>query len=98
MQPTDIYEITNVVTQLKTKCTVGFDSLSTKRIQQTTEEIIIPLRHIINQSFVTGVVPENLKVAKIIPIYKSGNKNSFNNYRLISILPALSKIMEKNHV
>ena len=37
----------------------------------------------------------NLKVAKIIPIYKSGNKNSFNNYRPISILPALSKIMEK---
>ena len=48
MQPTDIYEITNVVTQLKTKCTVGFDSLSTKLIQQTIEEIIIPLRHIIN--------------------------------------------------
>ena len=75
MQPTDINEITNVVTNLKTKCTVGFDSLSTKRIQQTIEEIIIPLRDIINQSFVTGVVPENLKVAKIIPIYKLGNKN-----------------------
>ena len=95
MQPTDIYEIKNVVTNLKTKCTVGFDSLSTKLIQQTIGEIIIPLRHIINQSFVTGVVPENLKVAKVIPIYKSGNKNVFNNYRPISILPALSKIMEK---
>ena len=89
MQPTDIYEIKNVVTNLKTKC------LSTKLIQQTIGEIIIPLRHTINQSFVTGVVPENLKVAKIIPIYKSGNKNVFNNYRPISILPALSKIMEK---
>ena len=95
MQPTDINNITNVVTHLKTKCTVGFDSLSTKRIQQTTGEIIIPLRHIINQSFVTGVVTENQKVANIIPIYKSGNKNSFNNYRPISILPALSKIMEQ---
>ena len=95
MQPTDIYEITNVVTNLKTKCTVGFDSLSTKFIQQIIEEIIIPLRHIINLSFVTGVVPENLKVAKIIPIYKSGNKNVFSNYSPISILPALSKIIEK---
>ena len=94
MQPTDIYEIKNVVTNLKTKCTVGFDSSSTKLIQQTIREITIPLRHIINQSFVTGVVPENLKVAKVIPIYKSGNKNVFNNYRPISILPALSKIME----
>ena len=95
MQPTDIYEIKNVVTNLKTKCTVGFDSLSTKLIQQTIGEIIIPLRLSINQSFVTGVVPENLKVAKVIPIYKSGKKNVFNNYRPISILPALSKIMEK---
>ena len=95
MQPTDIYEITNVVTHLKTKCTVGFDSLSTTLIQQAIEEIIIPLRLIINQSFVTGVVPENLKVAKIIPIYKSGNKTVFNNYRPISILTAFSKIMEK---
>ena len=80
MQPTDIYEIKNVVTNLKTKFTIGFDSLSTKLIQQTIGEIIIPLRHIINQSFVTGVVPENLKVAKVIPIYKSGNKNVSNNY------------------
>ena len=95
MQPTDIYEIKNVVTNLKTKCTIGFDSLSTKLIQQTIGEIIIPFRHIINQSFVTGVVPENLKVAKVIPIYKSGNKNVCNNYRPISILPALSKIMGK---
>ena len=47
-QPTDINEITNVVTNLKTKCTVGFDSLSTKPIQQTIEEIIILLRQIIN--------------------------------------------------
>ena len=98
MQPTDIYEIKNVVTNLKTKCTVAFDSLSTKLIQQTIGEIIIPLRHIINQSFVTGVVPENLKVSKVIPRYKSGNKNVFNNYRPISILPALSKIMGKNRV
>lgn len=51
--------------------------------------------HIINNSFVTGVVPDNLKIAKIIPIYKSGNINVFNNYRPISILPTLSKIMEK---
>ena len=68
MQTTDIYEIKIVVTNLKTKCTVGFDSLSTKLILQTIGEIIIPLRHIINQSFVTGVIPENLMVAKIIPI------------------------------
>ena len=64
MQPTDIYEIKNVVTNLKTKCTIGFDSLSTKLIQQTIGEIIIPLRHIINQSFVTGVVQKISRLLK----------------------------------
>ena len=36
-----------------------------------------------------------MKIAKVIPIFKSGNKNIFNNYRPISILPAFSKILEK---
>ena len=43
----------------KTKCSEDFDSLSTKLIQQTIEEITIPLEYIINQSFVTGIVPDN---------------------------------------
>ena len=42
-----------------------------------------------------GTVPEKMKIAKIIPIYKSGEKDLINNYRPISLLPALSKIMEK---
>ena len=50
---------------------------------------------IINLSFVTGIVPDNLKIAQIIPILKSRNNQLFNNYRPVSILPALSKIMEK---
>ena len=45
MQPTDINDIKNIVTNLKTKCTVGFDSLSIKRIQQTIKEKVIPLGH-----------------------------------------------------
>ncbi len=55
----------------------------------------MPLTHIINQSMTTGVVPEDMKIARVIPIFKSGNQNMFNNYRPISILPAFSKILEK---
>jgi hypothetical protein len=43
----------------------------------------------------TGTVPQNMKVAKVIPIFKSGDKHKFNNYRPISILPAFSKNLEK---
>ena len=43
----------------------------------------------------TGIVPHDMKIARIIPIFKYGNKHLFNNYRPISILPAFSKVLEK---
>ena len=95
MHSTQKTEIELIVRNLKTKCTEGFDGMSTKLLQATIHEITIPLEHILNQSIVTGTVPQNLKTAKVIPVYKSGNTKMFNNYRLISILPAISKIMEK---
>ena len=55
----------------------------------------MPLFHIFNQSFVTGKVPSKLKIAKMVPIFKAGSKKIFDNYRPISILPPISKILEK---
>ena len=77
------------------KSSQGFDNISTKLLKSTIDEILIPLTHIINLSIQSATVPEKIKIAKIIPIYKSGEKDIFNNYRPISLLPALSKIMEK---
>jgi len=54
-----------------------------------------PLCYIINLSLQTGLFPSDLKAARVTPIFKSGQKDSFDNYRPISILPALSKIFEK---
>jgi hypothetical protein len=54
-----------------------------------------PLIHIFNCSLITGIVPEKMKVAKVIPIFKSGNVNDINNYRPISLLCSFSKILEK---
>ena len=55
----------------------------------------MPLAHIFNKSFLTGTVPDNMKIAKIVPIFKSGNKTILNNYRPISNIPAFSKLLEK---
>ena len=54
-----------------------------------------PIAHLFNLSFKTGYIPSEYNCAKIIPIFKADEKGKFNNYRLISILPALSKLIEK---
>ena len=92
MHPTDIQEVKLVKHKLKNKKTTSCDNLSTFIIQKTIDEIAIPITHIINQSLASDLVPDKLK---IIPIFKSGNNKHFNNYRPISILPPISKILEK---
>ena len=57
--------------------------------------IVTPLSHICNQSFIEGVFPDEMKIARVIPLYKSGEKNKYNNYRPVSLLPQFSKILEK---
>ena len=54
-----------------------------------------PLEHIINLSMTTGIVPYELKKAIVIPLFKNGDPNIFNNYRPISLLPIFSKVMGK---
>ena len=51
--------------------------------------------HIFNLSISTGLVPDQLKLAKVVPIYKSGDSDLCNNYRPISVLPVFSKIFER---
>ena len=80
---------------MKPKTSQGHDHISTKLLKETIDIILIPLTHIIHQSFISGIVPENMKIAIIIPIFKSGNQEIMNNYRPISLLPAFSKLLEK---
>ena len=49
----------------------------------------------INQVFNTGIFPERLKLAKVIPVFKKGDSKLINNYRPISLLPVISKVLEK---
>ena len=72
------------------------DNLSTSKLLKTIVNEIAPiLSHIFNRSLATGIVPSLLKIAKITPIFKSGDNQIFSNYRPISILPSISKTLEK---
>ena len=73
----------------------GYDQLPARVIKYSRDYILTPLTHIINCSLRTGIFPSKLKIARICPIYKSGDKHQFLNYRPISILPIFSKIFEK---
>ena len=95
MFPTNEAEILHTTTNLKASTSEGFDNISTQILKQTMKEVATPLTHIINLSLYHGIFPNDMKLAKIIPILKNGNTKLFNKYRPISILPAFSKILEK---
>ena len=80
---------------MKAKKSTGFDNISSWLIKKLNTSICNPLAVVINKSLEQGCFPEKLKIAKVVPIYKAKNREQFNNYRPISLLPSLSKIYEK---
>ena len=88
-------QVLSIIDKLKTKSSCSYDGISTKLLKAIKEEIAIPMTEIINQSINSGIFPDNLKIARVNPILKKGDKSLMENYRPISILPALSKIFEK---
>ena len=63
--------------------------------KQAVVTMVYLLSIIINNSLAMGLVPDMAKLAKIIPIYKAKDKKDISNYRPISLLPIISKILEK---
>ena len=68
----------------------NFDGISTKLLKACKNEICKSLT-----ALTSGIFPETLKIAKVIPIYKKGDKSLLDNCRPISILPSVSKIFER---
>ena len=73
----------------------GLNSIPTILLKQTTNTISLPLTKLINKSFETGIFPDICNVEKVVPIFKSETRLLCNNYRTISILSNIGKIIEK---
>ena len=88
-------EIVSATSQLLPKKSEDFNGLSMFFIKKFIHVLSVPLLHLISKSLETGFIPTQLKIAKVVPIFKAGDRLSPDNYRPISLLPNFSKILEK---
>jgi hypothetical protein len=94
LNPVTNSEIYNIIGNLN-QGAAGWDEFSPAIIKQARDPLIDPLVKICNLSISQGVFPIELKLANIVPIYKSGDEKLINNYRPVSVLPVFSKILER---
>lgn len=88
-------EVSNLITKLNLRKSPGFDNISAE-IYKACSDVISPrISKLTNMIFNSGTYPDALKVAKTIPVYKAGDAKLMVNYRPISLLNILNKIIEQ---
>ena len=85
-------EILDIIKKLPNKGT-GPASIPLKLLKIVADLIVIPFCNIINLSFSTGTFPDNLKVAKVLPLHKGGLTQDTNNFLPISLLKELKRVL-----
>jgi hypothetical protein len=87
-------EVKIAINKLKDKPSCGLDGVNAMVIKAGGEALVVALREIINNSIVSGMFPKRWKEAKIIPIFKKGDVKECSNYRPVSNLSVMSKVLE----
>ena len=95
LSPISRSELLLCINNLPNNKSPGHDEYGSNIIKMIAPFIIDPLLKIFNLSIATGVVPNDFKLAKVIPIFKTGYTQLVTNYRPISILPCFSKLLER---
>ena len=88
-------ELDAAVKALQKDKSPGYDEISSNIVLTSYPEIREVLRFLFNKSIKTGIFPDQMKVARVIPVFKSGDPSQMTNYRPISILPVFSKLLER---
>ena len=84
-----------VIKKLVNSKVTGIFAIPNRAPKDCAEHIAPSLTDIFNFSLETKVLPDDLKVGKVAPVYKSGDKYDLNNYLPISVLPTVARVFEK---
>lgn len=93
--PVDEEQVGRIIHDLRSDCATGWDNIPARVIKNSCIALIPAITHICNLSIDSGTFPEAFKKAVVHPIYKSGGRDRVSNYRPISVLSSLSKILER---
>jgi len=88
-------EVYKILTRLNTNKACGPDLISNKILKECAMSLSQPLADLFNKSFNQGEFPQPWKHANVTPVYKKGDRQSKTNYRPISLLSNMSKVMER---
>ena len=78
-------QILKYLSTLSVNKSTGLDGILSKFVRDSATIIACPLTHIINLSLIQGVVPDDLKSARVVPLFKKHDKTEVGNYRPVSI-------------
>ena len=95
LAPVTTTEINRIITNMMPKTSSGIDEINNKLLKEIKSVVLVPLEQIFNLSLERGVFPERMKIAKVVPLHKGKSKEHANNYRPISLLLTISKVLEK---
>lgn len=95
LKASTIKELENISKTLASRKALGYDNIPMNVIKSSFHLISSPLANIINQSLQKGILPDKLKIAKVIPVYKKEDPFPFVNYKPISLLSNFSKFFER---
>ena len=92
ISPTDVLQSLTGLNPSKAK---GFDGIGPKILRECAHSLYIPLHHLFTKSLGNHSIPQEWKIHQIVPTYKSGDKQCIRNYRPISLLCCVSKVLER---
>ena len=85
----------NLLRNIDEKKATGLDMIPSKLLKMAASIVTPSLTAIFTKSIITGIYPTEWNMARVTPVFKKGEKSDLNNYRLISVIPVVSKVFEK---